>query len=237
MRKPDAILFDLWGTLILSDGFDPGKGNAALLALADNPRGIALEQVQELGNRVVSDLELREERSSIEFTWQELQRILTDSFGLRFRRSLEELEWAFWCAAMEIRLTEGVREMLAGLERRGIRRGVVSNSSFTGATLERELERLRIRDAFEFVISSADYGVRKPDTIIFEVALRRMGIDAGKAWFAGDNVGYDIIGASDAGLFAVAYNASGPVPERITDYRAIAHWSELAELLDREREG
>jgi hypothetical protein len=31
MNKPDALLFDLWGTLINSVSFDPQKGHAAVL--------------------------------------------------------------------------------------------------------------------------------------------------------------------------------------------------------------
>jgi FMN phosphatase YigB (HAD superfamily) len=56
----------------------------------------------------------------------------------------------------------GVRELLPCLQAEGIRMGVVSNSSFPGIVLERELSRQALRDPFEFVISSADYGVRMP---------------------------------------------------------------------------
>jgi FMN phosphatase YigB (HAD superfamily) len=131
MRKPEAILFDLWGTLISSDGFDPGRGNAAVLAMCDNPRGVTLAQVQALGNRVVSALEKREDQSALEFTQASLLRILADALDLRFHKSLQETEWEFWKAALEIRLVEGVRELLPRVALNGIRMGVVSNSSFS----------------------------------------------------------------------------------------------------------
>jgi FMN phosphatase YigB (HAD superfamily) len=67
--------------------------------------------------------------------------------------------------------------------------------------------------------------------LIFEAALRRMRISPREAWFAGDNVGYDIVGARQAGLFPVAYNAHGAVPESVADYVAISHWRELSGLL------
>lgn len=232
MRRPEAILFDLWGTLISSDGFDPGLGNGAVLKSCDNPHGVSLEQVQGLGNRVMSALEGREDQSALEFTQAALLRIIEDSFDLRFRNSMEETEWQFWSAALGVRLIDGVRDLLALLQARGIRMGVVSNSSFAGRTLERELERHGIRGHFEFVISSADYGIRKPDPIIFEVALRRLAIDAAGAWFAGDNVGYDIVGAASAGIFPVAFNPRAPIPESIGAHAVISQWSQLVPLVD-----
>ena len=231
MRKPEAILFDLWGTLISSDSFDPGRGNAAVLAKCDNPRGVTLAQVLALGSRVVSALERREDQSALEFTQASLLRILADAFDLRFHKSLQETEWEFWKAALEIRLIEGVRELLPRVALNGIRMGVVSNSSFSAATLEKELERHGIRRHFEFVISSADYGVRKPDPIIFEVALARLGIGAEKAWFAGDNVAYDVEGARGAGIFPVAFNPRTEIPEHLGEHAVIAEWSQLMPLV------
>jgi putative hydrolase of the HAD superfamily len=232
MRAPTAILFDLWGTLIDSARFDSLKGNEALLALAERPLGVTLSEVQALGERVSAAVNPREEQSAIEFTWQSLRRILSDSFGLRFRVSPAELEWEFWKAALDIRLTEGVGEALREVGGRGIRSAVISNSSFMGATIERELELLGILRHFEFVLSSADYGVRKPDTLIFEVALRRLGMDARDVWFAGDHVGYDMIGASVAGLHPVAYRAKEPIPPSVGEYSVISHWNELGSLLE-----
>jgi putative hydrolase of the HAD superfamily len=232
VRKPRAILFDLWGTVIQSDDFDPKKGNAALLSVASDSDGLSLETLQELGARITVSTEQRERDSRLEFTHASLLRMLSDSFGLRFSHPLLELEWIFWCAALRVRPAEGIRETLAGLRRRGILTCIVSNSSFLAATLERELERQGLLDSFSFVVSSADYGVRKPDPLIFEVALRRLGVDAREAWFTGDNVEFDIEGAWGAGLFPVAYNPDRPVPPGMGDYRSITHWSELEPLIE-----
>jgi putative hydrolase of the HAD superfamily len=231
MQRPEAVLFDLWGTLISSEGFDPSLGNAAVLKTCDNPHRVTLEQVQELGNHVMTALETREDQSALEFTQSALLRIIGDSLDLRFRGTMEETEWEFWSAALDVRLIDGVPEILLLLQSRGIRMGVISNSSFAGCTLERELERHGIRRYFEFVISSADYGIRKPDPIIFEVALRRLGIEAVSAWFAGDNVGYDIVGARSAGIFPVAFNPRAAIPDSIGEHAVILRWDQLAALI------
>ena len=225
------MLFDLWGTLISSDAFDPGRGSAAILRASDNPQGTTLEQIQGFGGRVVSSLESREDQSAMEFTQASLLRIIEDSFGLRYRKSLLEVEWDFWQAALSVSLIDGVAELLPLIAAQGIRMGVVSNSSFAAATLERELERHRVRAYFDFVVSSADYGVRKPDPIIFEIALRRLGLDASRTWFAGDNVAYDIIGAHAAGIFPVAFNPRKEIPVSVGEHAVISRWSELIPLM------
>jgi len=63
VQAPEAILFDLWGTLITSDAFDPERGHAAVLRCCDNPRGVTPAEVQELGDRVVTEVQGREEQS------------------------------------------------------------------------------------------------------------------------------------------------------------------------------
>lgn len=231
MRKPDAILFDLWGTLINSVDFDPRKGHAAVLETCENPNGVSLDEVMDLGQRVVSSTVAREEEVALEFTQASLLRIVTDAFGLRPRMSLQENELIFWRASLQVSLIEGVTDLLREVEASGMPMGVVSNSSFASATLEQELQVQGIRSHFGFVISSADYGVRKPDPLIFEVALRRLGMEPGQVWFAGDNVGYDIIGARRAGIFPVAYNPRKGIPEEAGEHAVITSWSQLLQLL------
>ncbi len=231
MRKPDALLFDLWGTLINSVDFDPEKGHAAVLEICENPRGVSLDEVMDLGRRVVNATVAREEESALEYTQASLLRMVADAFGLRPRAGAEECEWIFWRAALQVSLIDGVGDLLHEVEALGMPMAVVSNSSFAGGTLERELETQRIRRYFRFVISSADYGVRKPDPLIFEVALRRLGLDAGRVWFAGDNVGYDIIGARQAGIFPVAYNPRRKIPDTAGEHAVISSWTQLLPLI------
>jgi putative hydrolase of the HAD superfamily len=231
MTKPEAILFDLWGTLLNSVEFDPLKGHAAVLATCENPRQVSLEEVTELARRIVASTVPREEDSALEYTQAALLTAIADAFDLRPRLRQDESEWVFWRASLEVGLIDGVGELLRGLESLGMPMGVVSNSSFAARTLERELEAQGIRRYFRFVISSADYGLRKPDPLIFEVALRRLRLEARRAWFAGDNVGYDIIGASQAGLFPVAFNPRKPIPGSVGVHAVISSWSQLLPLI------
>jgi putative hydrolase of the HAD superfamily len=136
---------------------------------------------------------------------------------------------------MTIRLLDGVIEMLEDLDRRSIRRAIISNSSFTAETIARTLADLEVGDRFEFVVSSADYGVRKPHPAIFAAALSRLGLAPGEAWFAGDDVAYDLHGGLAAGMFTVLFRPPDEAPPGLEGYAAIERWSDLAALLDRAR--
>ncbi len=228
--RPRAVIFDLWGTLIESDGFSPSRGNARLLELAGS--NAPLDALLAYENGIVHDAERREDESGIEFTRQSLQRLLNDRFAICSPLSLAEQEWEYWSSSMTIRLVEGVPDILDDLARRSIRRAIISNSSFTADTIRRTLADLGVADRFEFIVSSADYGVRKPHLAIFEAALARLGLEPGGAWFAGDNVAYDLKGGLGAGMFTVLFRPPVDEPPDFDGYRRIERWSELAALLD-----
>jgi len=228
--RPRAVIFDLWNTLIESDNYEPSRGNARLLELAGSDAPLEALLAYEAG--VVRDAERREDESHIEYTRQSLQRLLNDRFGIHSPLSLAEQEWEYWSSSMSIRLVDGVPGMLDDLARRSIRRAVISNSSFTADTLRRTLADLGVADRFEFVVSSADYGVRKPHRAIFEAALARLGLGPNEAWFAGDNEAYDLKGGLGAGMFTVLFKPPVDEPPGFDGYRRIEHWSELAGLLD-----
>jgi putative hydrolase of the HAD superfamily len=230
---PSAILFDLWGTLIESDEFAPARGNARLLSLAGS--SVPLADLQAYEDGIVRDAERREDESHLEFTRQSLQRLLNDRFAICSPLSLAEQEWEFWSSSMHIRLVDGVADMLDELARRSIRRAVISNSSFTEGVIQHTLADLGVAERFEFVVSSADYGVRKPHPGIFETALARLALAPHEAWFAGDNVAYDLRGGLAAGMFTVLFRPPDDEPPGLDGYRRIERWSELAALLDEAR--
>jgi HAD superfamily hydrolase (TIGR01549 family) len=79
------------------------------------------------------------------------------------------------------------------------RLAVVSNFDYT-PTARGILEREGIAALFETVVVSDEIGWRKPKAVIFETALRRLGIGAGEALFVGDRADIDILGAQGVGM-------------------------------------
>ncbi len=103
-------------------------------------------------------------------------------------------------AALDWRVYDDVRDLLASLRSRGLALGVVSN--WTG-DLDSVLDRIGLRAEFDFVLDSAHFGFEKPHPDIFVEALRRAGCAPHNALHVGDSPEHDVDGALASGLHAV----------------------------------
>ena len=96
--------------------------------------------------------------------------------------------------------------------RRRHRLAVVSNFDYT-PTARGILEREGIAHLFEEIVVSDEVGWRKPKPVIFETALRRLGVRAGEALHVGDRADLDVAGAQGVGIDAVWINRdAGALP-------------------------
>lgn len=122
---------------------------------------------------------------------------------LYFQRALEDLglgsqvlvaldlEQSYWRAYLiEATLFEGARAFLEELRLRGIPVAVVSD--LTAQIQFRKLVVLEIDTYFDYVVTSEEAGVEKPDPRPFEMALLKMGIDNGPVWVIGDSAERDM---------------------------------------------
>lgn len=236
MRKPAMLLFDYAHTLAWEPDADFLRGERAVFAhVKDNPRQITPEEAACLGTELF--LSARDCRHSRwELHEHQHLRLKYDLLGLAFDLPLNELEKLLWTAACPGELMPGAADMLAQLRARGIRTGVISNLGWSGEALKDRLQRLLPEHTFEFVIASSDYGVRKPDPLIFRAALSKAGLSPEEVWFCGDQIDADVLGAQAAGIFPVWYeepsipngfahkNAGLTIPG---EHLHIHHWHEL----------
>lgn len=100
-----------------------------------------------------------------------------------------------------LRLFPNTMPTLIDLKSKGYKLGVISN----GLTIKQyeKLVRLGLHHFFDFVITSEEAGVEKPDTAIYELAMKRMGCDPENSVMIGNNFKDDIMGAIDAGMSAI----------------------------------
>lgn len=241
-RKPRMILFDYAHTLAWEPETDFLRGEQVVFAyVKDNPRRVTPEKAARLGTELF--LAARDCRhSGWELHEHQQLRLKYDLLGLTFHLPMEEIEKLLWTAACLGEPMPGAARMLAGLKLRGIRTGVISNLGWSGAALADRLDRLLPAHAFEFVIASSDYGVRKPDPLIFRAALARASLAPEDVWFCGDQISADVLGAQAAGLFPVWYEEQ-TIPNGFASKNAgltiegahlhIHHWDELLSALEK----
>lgn len=78
--------------------------------------------------------------------------------------------------------------------------GVIANQA---EGTEQRLLRWSIRERFSLIFASAELGLSKPDSRIFEFALRQTGCEAEEAIMVGDRLDYDIGPAKAQGWRAI----------------------------------
>ncbi len=96
-----------------------------------------------------------------------------------------------------------VTELIQGLKERGIRLGV--GTDMTAEWQIRKLEQLGLIDYMDFIVTSEEAGVEKPEYGVFRLAADKAGCELSECLFIGDNLKKDVQGALDAGMSALWY--------------------------------
>lgn len=240
MRKPKMILFDYAHTLAWEPDTDFLRGEEAVFRhIRENPKGVMPQEASALGTSIW--LEQRSARhSGVELHEHQQLRLKYDALGVTFDLPMNELEKLLWTETTPGEAMPGAPEMLKALQARGIRTGVISNLGWSEEALTDRLHRL-LEHEFEMVLVSSEYGIRKPQPLLFRVALNKAGLEAQDVWFCGDQISADIHGAQGVGMFPVWYECT-TVPndfarknEGMTidgEHLHIHHWDELLCALD-----
>lgn len=231
LRRPKGILLDMGGTLLGEFAFDRMAARTRLLEVARNPRGVTLSDYAEVSQEFHETVWAHRDAHMVEVPVRAFWRLADERLGITFDMPPEEVERLFWSVAVKMRPEPGVFEALESIRVLGLPMGVVSNSAFCGHAITSELDKHGMTGYFQFVMSSADYGIRKPHRSLMLTAAAKLGFPPEGIWFVGDSLFHDVGGAQDSGMVSVWYNTQngdggGYCPDAI-----ITHWREVQELL------
>ena len=231
MHRPLGVVFDLGDTVLSLQSVDGVAGDRRLLEFAEDTLGLTAEDINLAAEELGRETMRLSDESMLQYTWQGFNRLLWETLGITFNVSSAELEREFWNTALRFSPTDGIFGVLDTLERNQIKTGILSNTAMTGRVLEEELAKHNLAHRFSFLISSADYGFRKPHYRIFQVAVRKMGLEPQDIWFVGDKLEYDIKGAIDAGLQPVWYNPNGKLNDAGYECLEVKSWHEFSDKI------
>jgi HAD superfamily hydrolase (TIGR01549 family) len=228
---PSAVLFDLFDTLVLLD-----RARLPEIHVGGKARRTTAGHLHEAFRPYAPGLSLEAFVDALFWSWQEAERIRGEahrevSAPERFAMMLGHVglgEGRVPPEAIQVLLAthmrelskavvfpEHHRELLRQLRRRH-RLAVVSNFDYT-PTARLVLEREGVADLFETIVISDEVGWRKPKPLIFELALRRLGVGAGDALFVGDRADIDVAGAQGVGMASAWINREAEaLPEGMT---------------------
>jgi putative hydrolase of the HAD superfamily len=122
-----------------------------------------------------------------------------------------------------------VFDVLQALKARGLILGVLSNWDIRLGPL---LEGLSLTPYFDHVVLSAVIGWEKPHRRIFASAIERSGVPADEVLHVGDSYQQDVVGARQAGMYAVWLRRRGAEP---ADCPVISSLRELVMIVDESR--
>jgi putative hydrolase of the HAD superfamily len=208
-----AVLFDLWGTLIV----DPEtRWRPRALWRAKNVRGVLATGGFDVSFDAVF--------AALEAAGRELSALHDEGLDLsedgRVDLVLDRLDVRVDVAAeARVRLVEaictmhplhkpdphdGALEVLRAVKALGLPTALVSNAGLTTApNLRLMLDEYGMAKFLDVCVFSDDLELAKPDARLFQAALEGLGVDARLAAFVGDSPHNDIFGARQAGLLAV----------------------------------
>jgi HAD superfamily hydrolase (TIGR01549 family) len=86
--------------------------------------------------------------------------------------------------------------------------GLISKTHYPDLVY-RNLAKAGINDAFDAIITSVEFGIKKPDHRIFEHAAFRLCVKTGDCLYVGDNPREDYEGAMNAGMEALLIDRNG----------------------------
>jgi putative hydrolase of the HAD superfamily len=91
---------------------------------------------------------------------------------------------------------------LAALRARGLPLGLVTNGD--AAEQRWKIERCALAPFFGAIVIEGEVGAGKPDAIVYEMALKTLGVEPGPdVWMVGDHLEFDVAGSQRVGLHGV----------------------------------
>jgi putative hydrolase of the HAD superfamily len=196
---------------------------------------VTLDDVVDRAGRIARAVVGRRDETHVEIPWAAAFRLIYDHFGFEFDEPLDALELGYWVAAVHTGPLPGVRDALNKIAALGVQMAVVSNTSFSASVLRFELDRHGLANHLAFIVSSADYAVRKPNVVLFKLAATRLHLAPESIWFLGDRLETDVAGANLAGMTSVWLSGRPPEGEEM-EIRAdltVPDWTTLAQRVER----
>lgn len=234
MTDIDIVFFDAGETII-----HPFPSFPELFAKVCSDRGVGIqpEQVREVQERLAPHLiDLADDsgvttpsldaEASRRFWTFLYQRFLTE-LGVTDQRLPHELFTTF-SSSSTYRLFDDVKPALIEIEAEGYRLGLISN--FEG-WLEQILVEQEVGESFDVTVISGVEGVEKPDPAIYELAVRRAGVDPARCVHVGDSMSLDVLPATEVGIKAVLLDRVGRYPD--SGHPTIASLEELPALISK----
>lgn len=209
INEIEAIIFDLGNTLIYFNGeFDDVlvEAEQALAAsLTTKVPGFNQREFIDLFHNKLLRYYHQRQMDYIEHTTFAILRSTCKEMGfpdintLLLRDAMDKfyrVTQAYWF------VEDDAIQTLSRLRDMGYILGAISNAG-DDWDVQTLVDKAQIRDYFDVILSSASFGIRKPDKRIFNHVMSILRVEPDNVLMIGDTLGADILGANDVGIYSV----------------------------------
>jgi 2-haloalkanoic acid dehalogenase type II len=202
--KVKAVLFDLGGTLVYQQPYEPFQR-----ILQTNGVFKSIEEIRrafEKGSKEF-DVEKHKALGAHEFYTQWNMAVLKH-LGIThsIRRLAEEIH-PQWFNFSNVYVYPEVKDSLQRLKQMGLKLGLVTRGY--ELDIEQILPRACLEEFFDVCVGSDTTGRKKSKPEGFKYALKQLGVKPEEAIFVGDNLELDYFGAQKVGMKAVLIQREG----------------------------
>lgn len=211
MKLIRAVIFDLGNTLMYPVAPDLWpevikRGNEALINYLCNLDILAEcdDFVVEFNQRLHRYYEERDKLMIETSTFAVLKELLAEKGYSNVPDNVirESLDAHYAVTQKNWQLEDDTISCLSTLLEQNYKLGLVSNAGDHRDVLQL-LEKFELSPYFEFIMTSAGCGYRKPHHKIFQLALEQISAPAEEVAMVGDNLRADIYGANRAGMYSI----------------------------------
>lgn len=201
LRNKKGVLIDLDNTLYPYD-INHKRALASCRSLAKAKYEIAVDLFDEgyrRGRKTVHvQLEHRASSHSRLLYFQKASEFLFKETQIDFALEMEQLYWETFLSGME--WFPAAKEFLSECRSRGLKTCIITD--LTTHIQMRKWKKLGLDQYIDFLVSSEEAGIEKPNRLIFEMALEKLSLKSEDVIMVGDNQKKDILGAEDIGIRA-----------------------------------
>jgi len=191
MKIIQAILFDLDDTLYDEMQFVKGGFKAVSLRISKNNNidqnavyQVLLDVLEKHGRGRTFDIAL-------------------EKLGLYNERLIPELVNIYHAHKPTLSLYPEVRAVLSTLRKQGYKLGLITDGNVE--VQRNKVEALKIKDFFDCIIFSDEYGIekQKPDPFSYRKVMEELKVSARETIYIGDNPYKDFVSAKKLGIFTI----------------------------------
>ncbi|MBP5683717.1 MAG: HAD family hydrolase [Bacilli bacterium] len=196
-----GIMFDMGGTLVEWDYLGI-PADVLYDHIVD--KSINRDEFMAFVERLVE--ETLNQRTTFEAPFSSFIDAILKYYHTKLDISMDEMEILYQENLFKFRPIKGIFDVLEECKKEGLKMIVLSNTFFSSKALCKVLEEQGLLKYFDKVLASADYLVRKPSPIFFEMGLHEINLNKNEVLYIGDSYKYDVTGCLLAGIPMLYYH-------------------------------